>query len=274
MPGTVLSAFQILTQSSYHHVMEVHHPHAPPRWQDGRCSRGRVGGWAGLRALTCGSFFLLHICLLCILLSGERAKVPRIGEGTAPRVSRALAWASEIEADLNDTSESTSPSKRWELCPCASGQVTCTSRISVSPVSATGVCSLLWPSRSCCEEQARPWPRKYLEENKIGGRVIERACIGEIRGPDFSHYIFKDIGLPPVLKGMKKIIFLIKQNLILSRVKVYLAVKPGITASLVTRDLGAFYLVALPASTLWSKTAMPPPALVATFQSVGGWGKK
>lgn len=28
--------------------------------------------------------------------------------------------------------------------------------------------------------------------------------MGEIKGPDFSRYIFKDIGLTPVLKGMRK----------------------------------------------------------------------
>lgn len=68
--------------------------------------------------------------------------------------------------------------------------------------------------------------------------------------------------------------FLVKQNLILSRVKVYLAVKPGMAASSVTRDLGSFHLVALPSSTSWSKTAAPPPALVATFQSAAGGGER
>lgn len=45
--------------------------------------------------------------------------------------------------------------------------------------------------------------------------------------------------------------FSIKQNLILSHVKVYLAVRTGMVASSVTGDLGSCCLVALPSSTLW-----------------------
>lgn len=47
--------------------------------------------------------------------------MPRIGEGTAPRVGRALDWESEMEAELNDTSESTRPIQEMGTRPMCLG---------------------------------------------------------------------------------------------------------------------------------------------------------
>lgn len=100
--------------------------------------------------------------------------------------------------------------------------------------------------------------------------------MGETQGPD-CHCSLCCCALgrwfDSCIEAKTKIVFLIKQNVILCRVKVYLAVKSGTEASPVARDLSSFCLVALPASPLWSIVAEPPPALVAACQSAG-WGER
>lgn len=49
------------------------HPHTPSGWYKGMYSRGRKGGWEGLRTLTCGSCSLLNVDLIRVLLSGGGA---------------------------------------------------------------------------------------------------------------------------------------------------------------------------------------------------------